>query len=70
MIMRSSFVADTVFYIQRGKVKLAVVSEQGKEAVVAILEPGQFHHRPPSATIGDRESVNRTARRVESYERL
>ena len=35
-------VADTVFYIQRGRVKLTVVSEQGKEAVVAILEPGQF----------------------------
>src|ERR1700726_2185324 len=35
-------VADTVFYIQKGKVKLTVVSEQGKEAVVAILEPGQF----------------------------
>jgi Cyclic nucleotide-binding domain len=35
-------VADAVFYIQQGKVKLPVVSEQGKEAVVAILEPGQF----------------------------
>jgi CRP-like cAMP-binding protein len=35
-------VADMVFYIQRGKVKLTVLSEQGKEAVVAILEPGQF----------------------------
>ena len=35
-------VADTVFYIQKGKVKLTVMSEQGKEAVVAILEPGQF----------------------------
>jgi len=35
-------IADAVFYIQRGKVKLTVVSEQGKEAVVAILEPGQF----------------------------
>ena len=35
-------VADTVFYIQSGKVKLTVVSEQGKEAVIAILEPGQF----------------------------
>ena len=34
--------ADTVFYIQKGKVKLTVLSEQGKEAVVAILEPGQF----------------------------
>src|SRR6202011_4865965 len=35
-------VADKVFYIQKGKVKLTVQSEQGKEAVVAILEPGQF----------------------------
>src|SRR5216684_4466209 len=35
-------VADTVFYIQHGKVKLTVVSKHGKEAVVAILEPGQF----------------------------
>jgi CRP/FNR family transcriptional regulator, cyclic AMP receptor protein len=35
-------IADTVFYIQKGTVKLTVLSEQGKEAVVAILEPGQF----------------------------
>jgi CRP/FNR family cyclic AMP-dependent transcriptional regulator len=35
-------VADTVFYIQEGRVKLTVSSEQGKEAVVGILEPGQF----------------------------
>ena len=35
-------VADSVFYIQQGKVKLTVVSEQGKEAVIAILGPGQF----------------------------
>ncbi len=35
-------VADTVFYIQKGKVKLTVLSDQGKEAVVAILGPGQF----------------------------
>src|ERR1700738_3126318 len=35
-------VADAVFYIQQGKVQLTVISEQGKEAVVAILEPGQF----------------------------
>jgi CRP/FNR family transcriptional regulator, cyclic AMP receptor protein len=30
-------VADAVFYIQQGKVKLVVVSEHGKEALVAIL---------------------------------
>jgi CRP/FNR family transcriptional regulator, cyclic AMP receptor protein len=35
-------VANTVFYLQKGRVKLTVLSEQGKEAVVAILEPGQF----------------------------
>ena len=35
-------VADAVFYIQKGKIKLTVLSEQGKEAVVGILEPGQF----------------------------
>jgi CRP/FNR family cyclic AMP-dependent transcriptional regulator len=35
-------VADAVFYLQKGRVKLTVLSEQGKEAVVGILEPGQF----------------------------
>ena len=34
--------ADAVFYIQTGKIKLTVVSPQGKEAVVAMLEPGQL----------------------------
>ena len=34
--------ADAVFYILRGKVKLTVVSQQGKEAVVAILEQSSF----------------------------
>jgi len=34
--------ADAVFYIQKGNVKLTVLSEHGKEAVVGILEPGQF----------------------------
>jgi CRP-like cAMP-binding protein len=33
---------DAVFFIQAGKVKLTVVSPQGKEAVIAILEPGSF----------------------------
>ena len=34
--------ADSIFYIQNGKVKLTVVSEQGKEAVVAIQGPDEF----------------------------
>src|SRR6266478_4970227 len=35
-------VADTVFFIQEGKVKLTVLSELGKEAVVGIFAEGQF----------------------------
>lgn len=34
--------AEAVFYIQAGKVKLTVVSQQGKEAVIAIVERGAF----------------------------
>jgi CRP/FNR family transcriptional regulator, cyclic AMP receptor protein len=34
--------ADSVFYIQEGQVKVTVASEQGKEAVVAILAKGDF----------------------------
>jgi CRP-like cAMP-binding protein len=34
--------ADSIFYIQKGRVKVVVLSEQGKEAVVGIFEPAQF----------------------------
>jgi CRP-like cAMP-binding protein len=34
--------ADAIFYIREGKLKLTVVSSQGKEAVIAILTPGAF----------------------------
>jgi CRP-like cAMP-binding protein len=34
--------ADAIFYIHKGKIKLTVVSKQGKEAVVALLGPGDF----------------------------
>jgi CRP/FNR family cyclic AMP-dependent transcriptional regulator len=34
--------ADTVFYVQKGKIKITVLSDHGKEAVVGILAPGQF----------------------------
>lgn len=42
VIFAQGDVADTVFYIQNGRVKVVVISEQGKEAVVGILGPGQF----------------------------
>jgi CRP/FNR family transcriptional regulator, cyclic AMP receptor protein len=35
-------VEDAVFYIQKGKIKLTVISERGKEAVVGILGPDHF----------------------------
>ena len=34
--------SDAVYYILEGKIKLIVLSEQGKEAVIAILESGDF----------------------------
>jgi CRP/FNR family cyclic AMP-dependent transcriptional regulator len=34
--------ADSIFYISKGKVKLTVLSEQGKETAVAVLGPGDF----------------------------
>jgi len=42
VIFSQGAAADAVFYIQKGKVKLTVVSEQGKEAVVAVLSPDEF----------------------------
>ena len=35
-------IADTIFFIQKGKVKITVLSEHGKEAVVGIFGEGQF----------------------------
>ena len=35
-------VADAVFYIQKGRVRLTVVSKAGKEATIAILREGEF----------------------------
>ena len=34
--------ADAVFYVQKGRIKIVVTSKQGKEAVIAILGPGDF----------------------------
>ena len=41
-IFRQGDPSDAVFYIEKGKVKVTVVSEQGKEAIVAFLEEGDF----------------------------
>jgi CRP/FNR family cyclic AMP-dependent transcriptional regulator len=34
--------ADSVFYVQKGKVRLTVVSKEGKEATIALLAEGSF----------------------------
>ena len=65
--------ADALFYVQKGKIKLTVVSREGKEAVVAILESGQFFgegclvaqtYRMASATAMGQCSVARLEKRV------
>ena len=42
LIFLQGDLADWVFYIHSGKVKLTVNSEKGKEAIIAILEPGNY----------------------------
>src|ERR1700723_2460262 len=42
IVFRQGDPSDAVFYIQSGKVKKTVLSEEGKEAVVALLEIGDF----------------------------
>ena len=41
-VFRQGQPADSLFYLRRGKVKLTVISQQGKEAIVAILGAGEF----------------------------
>jgi CRP/FNR family transcriptional regulator, cyclic AMP receptor protein len=42
VIFAQGDVADTIYYLQKGRIKVVVLSEQGKEAVVGLLEAGQF----------------------------
>ena len=42
VIFSQGDIADAVFYIAKGKVKLTVVSERGKSAVVGVLGPTHF----------------------------
>ena len=40
--LRAGDVADCIFYFQKGQAQIKVVSQQGKEAVIAVVEPGDF----------------------------
>ena len=42
LIFSQGDAADAVFYVQAGRVKLSVLSQQGKEAVVGVLDQGSF----------------------------
>src|SRR5438477_13063843 len=42
VIFAQGDVADSIYYLQRGRVKVVVLSEQGKEAVVGLIEAGLF----------------------------
>jgi CRP/FNR family cyclic AMP-dependent transcriptional regulator len=42
VIFRQGSSADAVFYIRKGNIKVVVTSQQGREAVIAILKPGEF----------------------------
>src|SRR6476620_8436011 len=68
IVFRQGDPADAVFYIQKGKIKLTVVSERGKEAVVGILEPSHFFgegclnghpRRVTTATAVDQSQITR-----------
>jgi CRP/FNR family cyclic AMP-dependent transcriptional regulator len=56
--------SDAVFYIQKGKAKVTVVSEQGKEAVVAILGPNEFFGE--GCLAGQAQRIATTATMTES----
>ncbi len=42
IVYRQAAAADAVFYVQKGKIKITVRSQQGKEAVIALLGAGEF----------------------------
>jgi CRP-like cAMP-binding protein len=41
-VFRQGDAADAVFYIQTGKIQITVISEQGKEGVIGMLDAGEF----------------------------
>jgi len=53
--------ADTVFYLQRGRAKLTVVSQNGKEATITLLSTGDFIGEESLATLGGRHMTTATA---------
>src|ERR1700684_4632243 len=53
--------ADSVFYLQKGRAKLTVVSKAGKEATITLLSPGEFVGEESIASIGAVHMASATA---------
>jgi CRP/FNR family cyclic AMP-dependent transcriptional regulator len=53
--------ADSIFYLQKGRAKITVVSKSGKEATIALLSPGDFVGEESLATVGGRCMTTATA---------
>jgi CRP/FNR family transcriptional regulator, cyclic AMP receptor protein len=53
--------ADSIFYLQKGRAKLTVVSKSGKEATIELLSPGDFVGEESLATVGGRCMTTATA---------
>jgi CRP-like cAMP-binding protein len=71
VIFQQGSPADAVYYVRRGTIKVVVTSAQGREAVIAILKPGEFFgegcligqpRRLATATAVARSEVMRLAR--------
>jgi CRP/FNR family transcriptional regulator, cyclic AMP receptor protein len=53
--------ADSIFYLQRGRAKLTVVSQNGKEATIMLLSTGDFIGEESLATMGGRHMTTASA---------
>ena len=53
--------ADSIFYLRAGRAKLTVVSQEGKEATVALLTPGEFVGEESLASVGALHMATATA---------
>ena len=53
--------ADSIFYLQTGRVKLTVVSKSGKEATIALLSKDEFVGEESLATVGGVHMTTATA---------
>ncbi|MGB8539586.1 MAG: Crp/Fnr family transcriptional regulator [Acidobacteriaceae bacterium] len=53
--------ADSIFYLQRGRAKLTVVSKNGKEAIITFLSTGDFIGEESLATVGGRHMTTASA---------